>query len=404
MMKVIRWRETFLWVGALVCLTAAGAWAAGQDAPERGLSAYDPKSLVFVTNRDSNDVAVIHAETDRVVARIPLGDSAEAHMAVPGPDGRKLLVSATGRDRLLLVDLATLEVESEVETGRSPEHFGLTPDGRWAYVGNLADSTVSVIDLIRGEEVERLAGFSEPHGIIAAGGGSKVYVSSFGAHQVQVIEAASRRIAKRLPVGDVHRAAVKKPERYQPGLKGVAHPTLTPDGRFVYAADGDSGEVAVIDTASDRTVATLKVGKSPWRAYASPDGRWMLVPNNGDGTVSVIEVREQRVVATLKGGPDMTGVNFLGPKAYVISRGEGAVYVYDLRTFKAAGRLALGGAGSLETAAADAAGRKLYLASSGEDSVYVIDGATDGVKKISGVGRFPWGVAVWGAASPNYCH
>jgi YVTN family beta-propeller protein len=102
----------------------------------------------------------------------------------------------------------------------------------------------------------------------------------------------------------------------------------------------------------------------------------------------------------------MTGINFTqgGKKAYVISGEEGAVSVYDMATFKRVNRLKLGSNLTLETGATTVDGLKIYIASSTDDSVYVIDSTTDQVKRIANVGRFPWGVTILGAASPNYCH
>ena len=402
-------RRAVWMIGSFLCLALnylAVSWAADLKSAAIDLGSYDPQKLVFVTNRDSNDVAVIDAKTDQVIARISLGAFANAHMAMLTNDGKKLLVSATGRDRFLIVDLATQKIEKTVETGQSPEHFDITMDDRFAYVGAIEGSTVSVIDLKEGTEIKRLAGFFEPHGFSVLPEGSKVYVSNFGAHDVGVIEIPSQQMAGRLAIGDVHRAATRDPERYLSELKGIANPTPTLDGRFVYAADGDAGVVGVIDTRTDRVVATLKVGEAPWRAYASPDGLWMLVPNNGDETISVISTKTQKVVATLKGGREMTGVNFVqgGKKAYVISRGDGVVYVYDMQTLKSLGRLKIGKDLALETAATTADGTKIYLASSTDDAVYVIEAATDRVKRLANVGRYPWGVTVGGAASANYCH
>jgi len=88
----------------------------------------------------------------------------------------------------------------------------------------------------------------------------------------------------------------------------------------------------------------------------------------------------------------------------VISRGDSTVYVYDMQTFRLLNRLKIGTNLALETASTTADGNRIYLASSTDDSVYVIDGATDQVKRIANVGRYPWGVTILGAASPNYCH
>jgi YVTN family beta-propeller protein len=370
------------------------------------LASYDPKTLVFVANRDSSDIAVIDTRTDQVIRRIALGKFANPHMAMLSHDGKKLLVSATGRDRFLVVDLATEAIERTIETGQAPEHFAITMDDRFAYVGNMEDSTVSVIDLKEGKEVRRLKDFFEPHGFSVLPGNDKLYVSNFGAHEIRAVEIPSQQLAKRLAIGDVHRAAIRDPERYQSELKGIANPTPTIDGRFIYAADGDVGVVGIIDTETDRVIKTLKVGEAPWRAYASPDGRFMMVPNNGDETISVIDVKTQEVVTTLQGGAGMTGINFTqgGKKAYIISGEEGAVSVYDMATFKRVNRLKLGANLSLETGATTVDGLKVYVASSTDDSVYVIDSTTDQVKRIANVGRFPWGITILGAASPNYCH
>lgn len=379
---------------------------AGSHAAAPSLATYDPKTLAIVANRDSSDLAVIDTTTDTVIGRVALGALTNPHMAMVTHDGKKILVTATGRDRFLIVDLATLTIEHTIRTGQMPEHFGISGDNRWAYVGNMEDSTVSVIDLKAGKEVKRMAGFFEPHGFSVRPDNLKVYVSNFGAHEVSAIEAEGLRVARRLGVGDVHRAATRDPQRYLSDLKGIANPTLTMDGRFLYAADGDSGQLAVIDTSTDRIVTTLKVGAAPWRAYASPDGRWMLVPNNGDETISVISTKTQAVITTLKGGSGMTGVNYAlgGRKAYIISGEESAVYVYDMETLKQVNRIKLGTNLALEVGSTTADGRKIYVASSTDDAVYVIHAAGDTVTRIADVGKFPWGVTILGAASPDYCH
>lgn len=393
----------FLITASFFNFSIAGAAQAKKSL--KTLSGHDPKTLVFVTNRDSSDIAVIDTKIDEVILRIPLGKFTNAHMSMVSHDGKKLLVSATGRDKFLIIDLATLKMKT-VPTGAAPEHFGITQDSRYAYVGNMDDDSVSLIDLRKGAELKRFAGFPEPHGFSLSREGDKMYVSTFGAHEVRSINIPEQRMVKRLAIGTVHRAAIRDKARYQSELKGIANPTLSIDGKTVYAADGDSGQLGIIDTETDRVISTIKVGDAPWRAYASPDGLWMLVPNNGDETVSVVSTKTQQVVSTLEGGGTMTGVNFVqgGKKAYVISSESSTVLVYDMENLKLLQRLKLGNKLALETASTTADGKKVYVASSTDDAIYVIDGMTDEVKRIANVGRFPWGVTILGAASQNYCH
>jgi len=395
-----------LTLGILLALVSISLGSARLYAQTKTIADYDPKTLAIVVNRDSSDLAIIDPATDTVIKRVPLGEYSNGHMAMLNHDGKTILISATGRDRFLVVDLVTGKVEHTVVVGKAPEHFDVTPDGRLAFVGNIEESTVSMIDVHDGREVQRITGFFEPHGFSALPDGSKVYVSSLGGHEVAVLDAKSGRMLKRLAIGDVGRVAARDPQRYLSEVKGIVNPTLTKDGAFAYAADGDAGVVAIIDTKTDKIVKTLKIGEQPWRAYNSPDGHWMLIPNNGDSTVSVIDTTSQKTVAQLNAGSDMTGINYAldGSKAYVISRGDSTVYVFNMKTFGLVTRLKIGTNLALETAATTADGTKIYLASSTNDSVYVIDARTDQVKQITDVGRYPWGVSILASASPNYCH
>ena len=83
------------------------------------------------------------------------------------------------------------------------------------------------------------------------------------------------------------------------------------------------------------------------------------------------------MAATLEAGPDMTGINFAGGKAFVISSTSGFVYVYDMTSLKPAGRIKIGDehpAGNRD----DRCGRieKIYLAESTNHEVVIIDART----------------------------
>jgi DNA-binding beta-propeller fold protein YncE len=61
---------------------------------------------------------------------------------------------------------------------------------------------------------------------------------------------------------------------------GKRHPrgiALTPDGRLLFTADRDSGDLAVTDTASLTIKKFLPIGKNPEFVKVDPTGRWVLV-------------------------------------------------------------------------------------------------------------------------------
>lgn len=391
-------------IGIFVCCMITTSWifALVGQADDKQVN-FDPNSVVFVTNRDSSDVTVIDMKTDTILDRIACGDFSNPHMAVATRDGKNLLVTGTNSNFVAIIDLKTREI-TKVRLGLMPEHFDITPDGKYAYIGNMASGCVSVVDIEAKKETSRLTGFFEPHGIVCLPDNSKVYISNMGAHEVAVIDVEKQMVASRMDVGSAYVMARVDMNVKMAEVVGIANPTLTIDGRYAYAADGDSNQVAVIDTIDDSVVATIPVGDDPWRAYASPDGTKMVVPNNGDETISVIDTATNKVIATFPGGADMTGVNFVngGKKAYVISRGDNAVYIFDMEKMREIKKVKLGLNVSPETASTTLDGKKVYLAASQRNSVFVFDADTDDYKEIKNVGLSPWAVTIIGAA--NYCH
>jgi DNA-binding beta-propeller fold protein YncE len=109
------------------------------------------------------------------------------------------------------------------------------------------------------------------------------------------------------------------------------------------------------------------------------------------------------VAATLEAGPDMTGVNFAGGKAFAISSTTGFVYVYDMQSLKPAGRIKIGTNVQLETATTDAADEFLYLAESTNHEVVIINARTHALERVGNVGLFPWGTHIMDSKD-NYCH
>src|SRR2546428_10786813 len=123
----------------------------------------------------------------------------------------------------------------------------------------------------------------------------------------------------------------------------------------------------------------------------SHDWKYAITPNNGDQTISIVDLRTDKVAATLEAGENMTGVNFAGGKAFVISSTTGFVYVYDMKTLRPAGRIKIGTNIQLETATTDTADEKIYLADSTANAAGIIDATTQRLGKTLHDGLFPRG-------------
>ena len=80
-------------------------------------------------------------------------------------DDKNLLVTIPEMNKLLIIDIKTLEIIKELETGKSPHNVDIDPEGKFAYVTNSDDATVSIIDIQKMEIITVLETGNGPHNV-----------------------------------------------------------------------------------------------------------------------------------------------------------------------------------------------------------------------------------------------
>ena len=146
----------------------------------------------------------------------------------------------------------------------SSQPLALSADGNFLIVANTGKDTVSFFDL-RGDTNRKVATVSvqsKPASVALAPNGLRAYVANGSSGTVSFI---------RLNIAASD--AVLKPHKH---LRVGVKPTslvLTPNGTRLYVANVRSNTVSVIDTASERVIATIPVGLEP---------RGLAVTNDGD--------------------------------------------------------------------------------------------------------------------------
>jgi YVTN family beta-propeller protein len=388
-------------ISGLLVATGLAAGAAGLEA--QGVKITDPASVVMIVNRDSNDIGFMDIKTHKMVGKVFLGNNVNPHMVMMSPDGRYVVTGGTRANKAYIIDTRTLQLVKVIPTDIAPEHLAFSPDSRWYYQGNPDGDSISVIDMQSLSKIKTIPGFVEPLNVTFLPDGSKAYIGNYGAHWVGVIDVRRHELLKKIQIAPMPGTAKLDPDKYLGEIKGVNIAAPSIDGRYLYAADSDLAVVGVIDTREDKVIKTIRVGRDPWRIYMSHDGKYGITINNGDETISIIDTRTNSVAATLEAGPDMTGVNFAGGKAFVISSTSGFVYVYDMGSLKPAGRIKVGTNVQLETATTDTADEKIYLAESTNHEIVIIDARTHAIERVGNVGLFPWGTHIM-ASKDNYCH
>src|SRR5947207_164168 len=179
-----------------------------------------------------------------------------------------------------VIDTASKTVMATVPVGNFPNGVALTPDGAHVYVANVVDGTVSVIETAGNTVTATVPVGLFPFGVAVTPDGAHVYVANQGGGNVSVIATASNTVTATVTVG--------------PSPTGVA---VTPDGTRVYVAKDGDGTVSVVDTASNGVMATVLVGNAP-RAFGK------FISSSGDATPPVTSLAAQP--GTLKGRKLMT--------------------------------------------------------------------------------------------------
>jgi len=378
--------------GVLVALVAAMLWQSGARAHESF------EHYLFVPDRALPQVTVIDTSSDTVLAQIGVGKV--PHQVTVSASLGKLVASNTADDTISIVDLKTFETRATLQLGSAPEHMQLSPGGELLAVGNIDGGTVSLVSLAEERELARIPGLNQPHNLTFSPDGSRLYVANLGAGHVSVIDVAEARVVDDIPVAEPRLIVANATDAEYQGIISV---TASTDGRYGFAAHGETGSLAVIDLENGEKLRSIDLGDRPWRAYGAAHGRYMVVPNNGEGTISVVSTETLEVAATLPGAVGVTGVNSdpAGKTAFAISRAEDKLVLLDLDTLSPAGEISL--PGGPETGVISPHGDKLYVALSGVGKVAVID--VPGRKligTIDNVGKEPWGTTLAGA--DNYCH
>jgi YVTN family beta-propeller protein len=106
----------------------------------------------------------------------------------------------------------------------------------------------------------------------------KAYVGLFGDKAVAVLDTLTNEVVKTI--------GVTAPD----GL------VLTPDGKKVYVASGDTGSVKVIATDTDSIVTSIDVGAKPAGLAITPDGRRLVVSVGGANEAVIIDTETDAVV------------------------------------------------------------------------------------------------------------
>jgi YVTN family beta-propeller protein len=114
----------------------------------------DANHVLYAVTKENNSLYVIDAKTRKITSRYALG--AEGYTCILSPDRRILYVSCWGCDRVKLFDTERRQFVGAVPVGDNPNDLCVTSDGKFLFVANANDNTVSVINTESKQVIEIL--------------------------------------------------------------------------------------------------------------------------------------------------------------------------------------------------------------------------------------------------------
>ena len=212
-------------------------------------------SRLYVAHDGANAKLSIIDTTSRTVVGT-IGTTPDTTDMAISSDGRTLYLADGYYNRIQVIDTSTNAAVAYIPLGpRSyngdPGGIALSPDGKWAYVTNTENATVSVIDLttrrVVGDPIvvgvpPWLASTTRPTAIAVSPDGSRVYVAN--GQDIVVIDAATRAVV----------GAVRFPG-YMSDTSARASQAIAVDSNGDILAYGGSGLVSLSIGTSNSTMA-----------------------------------------------------------------------------------------------------------------------------------------------------
>ncbi|MDP6952401.1 MAG: hypothetical protein QGF53_06530, partial [Alphaproteobacteria bacterium] len=191
-------------------------------------------------SQPGNTLTVVDLASLAVARTIDLGGFRRPHGLAFLADGR-LLVTAEGARRLLLVDPQAGAVLADIETHGLGSHM-VASDGERAFVANMHSGTVAIVDIAQAKTTAVLKSGLGTESVALVRGGNELWLVNPELNAVLVLDSTSFEGLARIPCPGY-------PERI----------AITPDGTRALVTAMGSGEVVVIDTVARTEIARLAV-------------------------------------------------------------------------------------------------------------------------------------------------
>ena len=248
-------------------------------------------------------VSVLDSETGAVVGDIP--DTPGVHGVAIADDLGIGFISEGQTNKVAVFDLKTLKVTSRIETGQNPDSILYYPTTHLVFVQNGKSKSTTVIDANTKQAVATIALNGKPE-FFAYDDKGNVFINLEDIHSIGVIDAASKKLKATWP------------------MKGCESPSgLALDNKTNTLFSGCDRALMVVDSNTGKVRQSVPIGDDCDGVYFDPSTGYVFA-SAGAGKLTVIHADSSGKYAVVQNldtppGSKTMGLDTAAHKVYLVS-------------------------------------------------------------------------------------
>jgi len=244
------------------------------------IAADQRRNRLYMADRRVGAIYEIDMISQHLLKATPLEFVDEPIHIEPIPSKDMLIVVNFGSDTVYLVDAFTLQVMDTVEVGDGPVDAVYSPTWDLAFVVNLYDNSVSVIDfsLSPPDADTTIEVGLRPTGIAIDDGMGWLYVTNGGSTELSIIKIETMAIEQTMLIGT-----------------GAGDVALDPYGRRLFISMTETNEVLCADPYTGVTIYSVRLPGRPGALLFDPDEKNLYAAVPARSTVVVIDAITREV-------------------------------------------------------------------------------------------------------------
>jgi DNA-binding beta-propeller fold protein YncE len=183
------------------------------------------KNVAFVTDSEMRRVLQVELDDGQIGGNLQIGLQPGGVVYFSHNGVGMLAVSDMRKQRVYLLDAATLTLQTSIETDRGPNH--LVYDSGSLYVAEEGGQSLSVFSVDSGARVGRVRMYGQPGEVMGNSVDGKIYVANLRTHSLDVVSRGQFTRMRSIPLGASLGALAQSVRRGQIFVANPAERTMT---------------------------------------------------------------------------------------------------------------------------------------------------------------------------------